>query len=63
MIISAVRSCVVIAACLTAFAGPDAFAATVPPAVQAAIQSAYSRVNAAFTQHDLNRFMTFFTPD
>ena len=37
--------------------------AEVPPAARSAISAAYSQLNAAFTQHDLNRFMTYFTPD
>ena len=37
--------------------------AAVPPAAQSAILEAYSQINTAFTQHDLNRFMTYFTPD
>lgn len=37
--------------------------AGVPPADQAAISAAYSQINAAFTRHDLNRFMTYFTSD
>ena len=37
--------------------------AAVPPTAQAAISSAYGEINAAFTRHDLDRFMTFFTPD
>ncbi len=48
---------------LPLFAAPRADAGAVPPAAQAAIQSGYSQINAAFSQHDLNRFMTFFTPD
>lgn len=40
-----------------------AFAAAVPVADQAAIQAAYTQINAAFTRHDLDRFMTYFTPD
>ena len=38
-------------------------AAPVPAAAQAAIESGYGQINAAFAQHDLDRFMTFFTPD
>ncbi len=37
--------------------------AEVPPAAQSAISAAYSQINTAFTQHDLDRFMTYFTPD
>ncbi len=48
---------------LALLAAPKAFAAAAPPAAQAAIQSGYSQINVAFSQHDLNRFMTFFTPD
>ncbi len=49
-------------AAVAALAGP-AHAASVPPVAQSAITTAYGQINAAFTQHDLNRFMTFFTPD
>ena len=48
---------------LPLLAGSKAFAGTAPPAAQAAIQSGYNQINAAFSQHDLDRFMTFFTPD
>lgn len=48
---------------LPVFAGPSAAATAVPPAAQSAISSSYSQLNAAFSRHDLNRFMTFFTPD
>ncbi len=48
---------------LPLFAGYKACAEAAPPAAQAAIQSGYSQINAAFSQHDLDRFMTFFTPD
>ena len=37
--------------------------AEVTPAAQSAISAAYAQINAAFTQHDLDRFMTYFTPD
>lgn len=37
--------------------------AEAPPAARSAISVAYSQLNAAFTQHDLDRFMTYFTPD
>ncbi len=37
--------------------------AGVPPAAQSAISAAYSQINTAFTQHDLTRFMSYFTPD
>jgi hypothetical protein len=43
--------------------GAFAEAAPVPAATQAAIESGYSQINAAFARHDLDRFMTFFTPD
>ncbi len=43
--------------------GPRAQAAPAAPAAQAAIQSAYAQINAAFARHDLDTFMTFFTPD
>lgn len=46
---------------LLVLAGP--INAAVPPAAQAAITSAYGEINVAFTQHDLDRFLTFFTPD
>ncbi len=48
---------------LPLFAQSKAAAEAAPLAAQAAIQSAYSQLNTAFTQHDLDRFMTFFTPD
>ena len=48
---------------LPLLAGSQAFAKAAPPAAQAAIQSGYDQINAAFSQHDLDRFMTFFTPD
>ena len=50
---------------LSLFAGSGALAETapIPPAAQAAIESAYSQINIAFGRHDLDRFMTFFTPD
>ena len=51
------------AAILSMLAGPPARAAAVPPADQQAIQSAYGQINAAFAQHDMDRFMTFFAPD
>ena len=47
---------------LFALAGPRVSAA-VPPAAQVAISEAYSQINAAFTQRDMNRFMTYFAPD
>ena len=47
---------------LFGLAGPLA-AAAVPPADQSAISAAYSRINTAFTRHDLDQFMTYFTPD
>lgn len=37
--------------------------AEAPPAARSAISAAYSQLNTAFTQHDLGRFMTYFTPD
>lgn len=43
--------------------GLRAEAAPVAPAAQAAIQSAYAQINAAFARHDLDTFMTFFAPD
>lgn len=50
---------------LSMFAGlpASAAAASVPPADQSAISAAYAQINSAFTQHDLDQFMTFFTPD
>ena len=51
------------AAFLLLFTGSGAFAAAVPPADEAAIQAAYTQINTAFTHHDLDRFMTYFTPD
>lgn len=51
--------------CLVLLAGHSANAETtaVPASTQAAILSAYSQINTAFSQHDLNRFLMFFTPD
>jgi len=58
----ATLSCLTLAAFLPlVLAGPSA--ATVPPAAQSAIMSAYGELNTAFTQHNLDRFLTFFTPD
>lgn len=37
--------------------------AEVPPAAQSAISAAYTQINTAFTQHNLDQFMTYFTPD
>ncbi len=55
--------CLPAAALLSAaFAAPGTSAA-VPPAAQSAILSAYGEINTAFSRHDLDRFMTFFTPD
>jgi hypothetical protein len=48
---------------LPLLAGTQAFAAAVPSGEQDAIRSAYGQINTAFSQHDLDRFMTFFTPD
>ena len=50
---------------LSLLAGSVAHAesAPVPAAAQAAIETGYSQINAAFAQHNLDRFMTFFTPD
>lgn len=58
----AALSCLTLAAFLPlVLAGPSA--AAVPPAAQSAIISAYGELNTAFTQHNLDRFLTFFTPD
>jgi hypothetical protein len=38
-------------------------AGTNPAAAQAAIHTAYDQINAAFCKHDLDRFMSYFTPD
>lgn len=38
-------------------------AAAVPPAAQSAISAAYTQINTAFTQHNLDQFMAYFTPD
>ena len=59
---SSVRG-VAAAAVLSLLGGLPAHAEAVPAASQAAIKSAYSQINAAFSAHDMNRFMTFFTPD
>jgi hypothetical protein len=50
---------------LSLLAGSGAFAdnTPVPAASQAAIEAAYSEINTAFAAHNLDRFMTFFTPD
>ena len=48
---------------LTALVMSPASAATPVDSARPAIQSAYEGLNVAFTQHDLNRFMTYFTPD
>ena len=48
---------------LLAVVHASAEAAPVPAADQTAISAAYGQINTAFSQHDLNRFMTFFTPD
>jgi len=62
MRIYAALSCATLAAFLSlAPAGPSG--AAVPPAAQSAITSAYGEINDAFTRHDLDRFLTFFTPD
>lgn len=37
--------------------------ASVPQATQTAIKTSYDQINAAFSQHNLDRFMTYFTPD
>ncbi len=37
--------------------------AGVPPAAQSAISAAYAQINTAFTQHNLDQFMAYFTPD
>jgi len=63
MTISAVRHFACAAIFLPLLAGPKAFAEAAPPAAQAAIQSGYNQINVAFSQHNLDRFMTFFTPD
>ncbi len=60
---SAVRLFSAAALLLPLLAGSQAVAAAVPPAAQAAIQSAYGQINTAFSQHDMDRFITFFTPD
>ena len=54
---------ITIAAVFLLALGSGAFAAAVPAADQAAIQTAYTQINTAFTHHDLDRFMTYFTPD
>ncbi len=59
----AARSLAAVAIFLPLLAGSKAFAEAVPPAAQAAIQSGYNQINVAFSQHDLGRFMAFFTPD
>ena len=41
----------------------SAYATTPPETARPAILSSYDALNSAFTQHDLNRFMTYFTPD
>lgn len=63
MTTSAARYFVSTAIFLPLLAGPKVSAEAVPPAAQAAIQSGYNQINVAFSQHDLDRFMAFFTPD
>ena len=62
MKLSAALTCLTAAAALPLLLAGSSPAA-VPPAAQSAIVSAYGEINAAFTRHDLDRFMTFFTPD
>ncbi|MGI4791713.1 MAG: nuclear transport factor 2 family protein [Janthinobacterium lividum] len=43
--------------------GVSVEAASVPASTQTEITAAYSQINTAFGQHNLDQFMAFFTPD